>query len=398
MKIVIKHHHSNLKNQNGKIGYVALFLGLYFFLMPFDILRIGNIGSLLRITALFPIAAVALNFKNIRIKLDKLVCSLLLVLLLYTLSLYITVSFETTLPVYKTQLMNFIFIFATGVCHQYNEKEIDFLEHTLVLGSILTACLTLIYSDWSMDGRLSLQFDGKTEDPNYLNGYLLFAIAFFFAHLAKEKKFRYFVCCTLLVLFSLFTGSRGALLAIAATGGYAFLNQLNQGKAAKIKVFLGISFAIICIVLFYDALLSLLPPVIAQRFDIKFIQEHGSTGRTDIWKALLEIYSNAPITRQLFGFGLSTTTVINTIRIHGVGYMAHNLWIEQLISIGLVGLVIFLYMQYIFFKAAVKQKDVLLISTYFGFLVMDASLSLTAYKPAWNCMIMILILSSHHRK
>ena len=46
----------------GKIGYVAWCIGLYFLVMPFDLIVIGSIGSLLKVIALLPVGAIILNY------------------------------------------------------------------------------------------------------------------------------------------------------------------------------------------------------------------------------------------------------------------------------------------------------------------------------------------------
>ena len=96
--------------------------------------------------------------------------------------------------------------------------------------------------------------------------------------------------------------------------------------------------------------------------------------------------------RMLFGYGFGTVAYINEYN----HLVAHNLWIEHLLAVGIIGELLFVAMQIAFIRAAWKTKDIFIISGYAGYLVMMLTLSLLSYKPIWNCMIMILIISRAH--
>ena len=63
---------------------------------------------------------------------------------------------------------------------------------------------------------------------------------------------------------------------------------------------------------------------------------------------------------------------------------------------GIVGEIIFVIMIYRYVRAALKSKDAFLIGSYTGFLIMMMSLSLISYKPIWNCMMMIMIVTRNN--
>ena len=140
--------------------------------------------------------------------------------------------------------------------------------------------------------------------------------------------------------------------------------------------------------------MSLLPEEVAVRFTPEYIEEYGSTGRSAIWLYLLNRYSVSGIFRTLFGYGFGTVAYLNEYN----HLVAHNMWIEHLLAVGAIGLLIFVCMQAAYFAAAWRSKEIFVISAYTGYLVMMLSLTLLSYKPIWNCMIMILIISNYHKR
>ena len=131
----------------------------------------------------------------------------------------------------------------------------------------------------------------------------------------------------------------------------------------------------------------LVAPEMLQRYTIEYIENYRGINRTDLWFTLLDVYKNSSFFRQLFGYGVNTVIHVEWLSHH----VAHNLWLELLIANGLIGLIALCFMQVTFLKVAFKTKNLILISTYIGLLVMCFTLSLVSYKPIWNIMIMIMI-------
>ena len=109
----------------------------------------------------------------------------------------------------------------------------------------------------------------------------------------------------------------------------AYLLMRGRSRSLPLLVFGGLLSIAVYAALFPDA--------VSQFFEQYVLQKHRSlttlSGRTFIWQYLLARFSDSP----LFGFGFATgprtlllghTTVID----------AHNVWIEALLSLGLVGL------------------------------------------------------------
>ena len=387
-----------LKNQlvekeGVKISIVAICLGIYFMMMPFDSFSMFGMGSLLRIIVLLPIGAII----GIKLRSSVQLNPLTVVFLLYCLSLVVTsfysinqsISFQNL----KRILLNMVVIVCVGGMYDYNEKEIEFLKKCLVIGGMATLFLTLYFADFSAGGRLTLSINGDTQDQNYLNGYLFFAYVYFLEKLVEKKKRIMLLPVGGILFFTLMTGSRGALLALIGISVVSIFFLLWKNHILNLSTIMLAAVVLFFLVLLYEPTLSLLPETVAERFSLDYIVENGSTGRSAIWKYLLNRYINSNIFRMLFGYGYSTVVLVNEYN----HLVAHNLWIDHLIMGGLFGELIFLSMQFTFLKAAWKSKDIFFIGSYIGYLIMMMTLSLLSYKPIWNCMIMIMIITRYQR-
>ena len=72
--------------------------------------------------------------------------------------------------------------------------------------------------------------------------------------------------------------------------------------------------------------------------------------------------------------------------------VAHNLYLDNLITLGIIGLLLQILSQGLVIYELVRRKAMVVLGTYVGLLVMCLSLSLVAYKPIWNVMLLTLIM------
>jgi O-antigen ligase len=131
-----------------------------------------------------------------------------------------------------------------------------------------------------------------------------------------------------------------------------------------------------------------MPARVAQRFSWDYIAENGSSGRTKIWKFLIRHYSGDSILRMIFGHGYGTTALVNTMN----GRVAHNLYLDNLITLGVVGMILQIASQCTVAWIFHKRKKYALLGAYIGMIGMCMSLSLTACKPLWNMILIALAI------
>lgn len=372
-------------NNKEKIRIVTKSLALYFVLMPLDSINVFGLGSLLKVFALLPIFTILIYGRQNKFAINKMVASLIGYALIISVSYLYTIDLtRSRFTIIRIILNMTLIIFAGKIYDEYNNAEFQYLTKAMIVGGIFNIMLTFLFST---SGRLTLSIAGSTQDPNYINGYSLFTLAYFANLLFKEKKIWVVMPILIILLFTLRTGSRGALLAsLLVVSTVLFYLYIIQHKITPSMFFvLIIVFSLVAI--FSENILMLVAPEVLQRYSIEYIENYRGINRTDLWLTLLGVYQESSFLRQLFGYGVNTVPHVEWLSHH----VAHNLWIEHLIANGLVGLIALCIMQATFFKVAVKTKNLLLISTYIGLMAMCMTLSLVSYKPIWNAMIMIMI-------
>lgn len=386
---------SQKSENNERIGIVAKLLALYFVMMPLDSIDFFGLGSLLKVIALLPILAILIYGRQNKYTINKLTGSLIIYTLIISVSyLYSIDLILSQSAVIRLCLNMTLIIFAGKIYDEYNDSEYKFLTKALVVGGFLNIILTFIFSNTVKDGRLTLAVAGSRQDPNYLNGYSLFALAYFSNLLFKEKKIWALFPILIIFVFTLSTGSRGALLAslslVFVVVFYLYVIKHNVNPATIMIV--AIIFVIVMI--FGESILTLVAPRVLARYTLEYVENYRGLNRTDLWFNLLDVYAQSSFFRQLFGYGVNTVWIVETLS----NNVAHNVWLEHLIANGLVGMISLIIMQWLFFRTALRTKDLVLISTYVAMMAMCFTLSLVSYKPIWNTMIMIMIADRRRYK
>ena len=80
------------------------------------------------------------------------------------------------------------------------------------------------------------------------------------------------------------------------------------------------------------------------------------------------------------------------------GHVAHNLWVDELVTGGVIGLFLLLLIHAVFMYTAINCRDTFTTAALMGFLIMCLNLSITSYKPMWNCMILIMLINKNRKK
>ena len=372
--------------ENERIRPVVYAIALYFVLAGVDCFRIGSFGSLLKLIALIPLLFAFLDLKNLRIQFSTLVVFQILFLMLAVVSLFYTVNVGKSITAVKTLVMNLALVFCLGVMEQYNQRELRFMQSALLSGGWVTILLMLVFSDYSTGGRLTLLLGSETQDPNYINAFFMYTFSWHCSRLLLDKRKAHIIPTAAILTIVLLTGSRGALLAfILVLFVHLCINFARTKHTFRnilLTVFLiGVLFAV------FDFALSQMPENIAQRFSWDYIEEKGTTGRSRIWAYLLQHFSRDSIPRMLFGHGYGTTTLLNPY-----GKVAHNLYVDNLITIGLYGVMLQIASQGLVAWIFLKRKKYALFGTYIGLLCLCMTLSLTGHKLMTNMLLIALAI------
>ena len=379
--------------KNEKVRLTAIALGIYFFILPMDCMQIGGSASILRIYAIIPIITCLLSGQARFFKLSKLSKLPIVYLVWVFISLLYSISFEQTLSSVFSLGLNLALVLVMGCCYSYNDREKKMLLMCLVLSAWFAAGSMLIFGDYSVSGRLALAYGDTAQDANYTNGYMLFGFSFHLSRFFRKKNPLHLILAIGLFVIMLLTGSRGAMVAYILCIVFCMALEVKNGKRT-IQTLI-----ITCIIAFvayqvFNVVLNTMDSSVSSRFTLEYLQKNGTTGRSDIWVNLLEKFKDANIFREVFGHGFGTSAMLNTTTsVSTAGMVAHNLWIDNLITIGIIGVIIQITMQVNYIRAVLETHVYTMICAYGAFMVMCMSLSLTNYKPIWCAMIMIILLA-----
>lgn len=369
----------------------TLLLGLYFILLPLDFINVGGSTSLLKWFALLPVA-LALMFRQCRRLYLTQACRMLILFTgLAAVSIVWTIDFSHTTVALKSLMLNSFMTLFLGACYTYNATEIRFLKVSLVLSSWLMAILLLVCGK-IVDGRLILNIGYNAQDANTANGFLLFAIAYHMKLLDSRKNILHAPALIILICLVFATGSRGAVVAVLGVMVLSILLNENRSLSRRL-ILLGTVFILGLLAI------QMFPLPLSARFSATYIKAYGSTGRMSIWQHLIDQFLNANPFRQVLGHGYgSTVALTNLSEIENVqGKVAHNIYLDMLLNLGILGLSIYLCMHIVFAGILHRHRERALLCTYAGFLLLCLSLSLYSFKPFWAVMTYALIIDLHGR-
>lgn len=374
-------------HDRSRIGPVAYGLAFYLLLGALDVLSISAIGSFLKIAALVPLGTMLLQVKELRLRFRSLFVLQIAFWLVALISLFYTVSFDRTYLADISLTLNLMLVLILGVMVPYNQKELDLLQKALLWGCWLQILLTLVFADISAAGRLTMRLGNSTQDQNNNNTFFLYAFSYHCYRLLSGKEKRQIIPLVGMLVLVLFSGSRGALIAFALTFFFQICVFFAKSEH-PVRNILVVAVLMVVVGLAFDLILEYLPESVSVRFSWEYLEEKGTTGRGKVWAYLLEVFQESGMPRMLFGHGYGTTVVVNELNHH----VAHNLYLDNLITLGIVGVGLQIASQGTVLYIFHKHKKYELMGAYVGMMGMCLSLSLTASKPLWNMMLIALTL------
>lgn len=236
-----------------------------------------------------------------------------------------------------------IIFYLVAVSFRITEEEFKWVVRLTILGGCLAAAFAVYeYSagiNWAQGSGARLVergslIVGETEvNPDFFGLKLLvpisLAIAAFLAARSWLGRLIFLSALGIIVLALLLTMSRSALLSLLAMI-VVFLVRLRLYRRLLPVVLLG------------AALLAAMPATFFQR--IRESTETGGAGRTDIWRAGLEIFKHYP----WVGAGLGNFIIVYqdfagySPKFHGLMRSSHNMYLNVLVDLGILGLILFL--------------------------------------------------------
>lgn len=235
--------------------------------------------------------------------------------------------------------------------------------------------------------RQTLTILGTKTDPNEFASFFIVALSITLNYFLCEKGvFSKIVLSVLLVSGTyvvLMSGSRGALISLVVA---LLVTFLSVKKKSLQTIVLTVIAALVIMMVLPKYILPLIPTDTLSRLSIEALMNDNGSGRSDIWRAALQAFTNANPIRWLIGYGyggLKVTTWIGT-----TGTM-HNQYIQQLIAYGVIGFV--LYIRLII--TAYKSMNVCFRryrGAFIGILVMGLTITMgPSYKILWILLFLL---------
>lgn len=361
-------------------------LCLYLISLPLGAINVGALGSVARFFAVLPIGFALLGGRGA--KLNKAILLQLLFVLFATISVAWSIALENSFSRVFSYILLFMLLLS-GCMFDYSSYDLHKIKMSLIWSSRITAAVALLFGSY-MEQRLFMEGIIQ-EDPNYLCAYFAFGVIAALQRIMSVDKFSGKVWSAVELAIYLYvivlTGSRGGLIAIMAGMLMCFL---YTGKHSMRNIVLKVS-VMLALLLLLSLVMNYIPEGLRIRFTVENVVARGGSGRMKIWTSAWDLYTNSPIWRKLIGYG--TATIVNCFTIYGysVRNVAHNIFLETLVELGLIGFCIYTMTIVAFSKAARKNADKFSHAVLVCMIVLSMSVSLYTFKPYFHIMLYILI-------
>ncbi len=370
------------KNKN----FFILFLSIYLFLIPFDFYPLIEGVSVSRFLVFLPLLGALFEIRSFKTFKGESFW-VLWYFASVSLTYFYTVDKSLTKERIITLFLNFVVIILFSM-RPYSREEIEKLFKAVALSGWLFFILMVLYGKFE-DGRLFVEFDGLKQDPNYFCGFIIFPICYYLWRFLENGKFWNLASALILSVPIFLTGSRGGLLALLGSVFVICVIYIKRGDSSRFVKFFFAALVILLVVLVFW---RYLPENITNRFTLKYTLEDNGAGRFKIWEDIIENFKDAELWNQVFGHGAATVKNFNSSN-----RAAHNIYIETLIETGVAGTLMLVVMYFKYGILALKLKDSFLVASYAGYMIMTLSMSLYSYKPIWNIMLLIVIVTVYNK-
>lgn len=266
----------------------------------------------------------------------------------------------------------FIF-FAYVLANQKKDDTINaWIAGVFVVSSLITAVASIVYEDLSIEisgvSVYNTRMAGFSSPWNF--GLCMLLAWFFTSMLFKNRNIGYVLMIAgsaAFVSFAIKSGTRSLLIGMCIVLFYiifSFGRRLIKNKFVYFSIFAVI---IPLGVIFYY--LMIFKPLVESR------GQFYDTSRVELWSYYLDLFSNNPAV-MLFGLGCNNLSLYA----YNTGMLtAHNIFIEMIVELGVVGTVFFVYLIAVLFAGAQKnpfKNDMIIpIILYCTFLMTQSGLS-----------------------
>ncbi len=263
-----------------------------------------------------------------------------------------------------------LLMFIAGYNLVDSKKELHLLLGSYVLGAVWAAGLG-IYNGYLHAFMVRID-SGGLQDPNFYARIIglgvLFGAYLAFSFINAAIRRLSLICCVIIVVAVLLSGSRGTWLALLAalSAGIAFAGpRIARRPALKRRLLISLLVVMVSVALFGPRIVDHLPYVVVQRAEtLTHItdQTNRAAGRFDIWLVGLEIAKD----NLAKGVGINNFPCAFTeyfpaaggiVRPVGLNRDPHNVYLANLTELGVPGLLLFMLLLWELWRSGDRTEN-----------------------------------------
>jgi len=370
------------------IFLVPIYFGLFFITEnPFELQKMVVFKILFLLLAFLSILKFIIesDFKKIVITMSKKYFYIPIIILLFSL-ISLLWSIDPWISFFGTAdrqlgwlsefyfFLFFCFLSLNVVLAKDKFKKIDRLIFTALLSSLVVAVYAISqflgydFLIWEEPAFITKRSMSTLGQPNFLGSFLILVIPLAIYFIKKSSKWCLKILTSLILIIDLIalicSGSRGAWLGLLGASIIALI--WFYFKNNKKIFFSGLALSILCLIILLTG-----NNVISQRFKSAFDLNTGSSSvRITLWETSLQAISN-----RFYGYGLENQSEAITpyyesnwavlSKVNVTFDRAHNIILDKLLTVGVIGLLLCLFFCWFIFKLLKKNKDSFLIKMLF---------------------------------
>lgn len=278
-------------------------------------------------------------------------------------------------------------IFFSSRINSNFEKYIDLMWLSATIFFILLFIFGSrgLVGEWGTRERIVIL--GTATDANEFSSFFIVALPIALFHLIKDKNVIKKCLCGLLLISGIYVvlmaGSRAALLAVIMA---LIITIFTIQKPSVHLVMVIVLLSLLFIIIIPKYILPMIPKQTLARLSLEALQQDKGSGRSDIWKAAINLFMEGNPINLLIGYGYGNLKVQSPT---GLTSTMHNQYIQQLISYGVIGFI--LYIRMIILAYHLLQRNCRrYVGAYIGLLFMAMTISMgPSYKILWILLFMI---------
>ena len=271
-----------------------------------------------------------------------------------------------------------------------NIKVSQYTDYMWLTAAIFFIVLFLLgrsgqVGEWG--ARKTLVILGTQTDANEFSSFFVVALPIALFHILNEKGLLKKVICAIVLVAGLYVvlmgGSRAALLSVIAA--LVITASCAVKKPSPKTIVLLISIGVLLLILIPKYILPLIPKDTLSRLSLDALRSDNGSGRMQIWTTALQAFADRNPLCWIFGCGYGGLKISYSV---GDTSTMHNQYLQQLVSYGVIGFVLYLRLIILAYKE-LKKNYHRYRGAFFGIMIMAMTLTMgPSYKILWILLFM----------